>query len=252
MTFVALAIGAISFTTSLVRWARVAQREHYLPGGCTASAARWVRARWENLVLLVLSVGALVSALVPGTGTPEAPVATLLATCTVCFPFWLRLRGVGRPLKWTRRLIVLAVVSIVIDAIAVVAAWAGELLHPTSIPAVAAAVLPLAFELGMRVTAPYERRIARGFQQRLSYQRPRRPGHVGPHPGGPGHRPERRPAARGCPPAPRVAALADPGARASGDRAPCHPVLRRLAAHVQRGQLRARAAAGGRRGLSGP
>ena len=42
---------------------------------------------------------------------------------------------------------------------------AGELLHPTSIPAVAAAVLPLAFEVGMRVTAPYERRIARGFQQ---------------------------------------------------------------------------------------
>ena len=78
MTFVALAIGAISFATSLVRWARVAQREHYLPGGCTASAARWVRARWENVVLLVLSVGALVGALVSGALTDRIGVRATL------------------------------------------------------------------------------------------------------------------------------------------------------------------------------
>lgn len=166
MNVIALGAGVVAFAAALVRWARVAQREHYLPGGCTSTAARWVRARSINGALLGITLVAVVVVLLPGDDGPEPWLATVASVTVATFPFWMRLRGVGRPLKWTRRLLVLTATSVAAVAVVVAAAWSADLVHASSVPVLAAALLPLGIEVGVRVTAPYERRIARGFQRR--------------------------------------------------------------------------------------
>lgn len=89
-----------------LRWLRVAQREHYLPGEVTRFAARWW---WRTgplnwLIAATALIGSVLTLLDPLFGL-AVPLAAVVG------PVGLSVRGVSSPLSWTRRLRRLAVVT---------------------------------------------------------------------------------------------------------------------------------------------
>jgi len=105
---------ALACIPSGLRWLRVAQREHYLPGSAVRFAVRWWRSTAVNLVLSGLAVAAAVASLwwpVAGVGVAAAVAAG---------PLGLSLRGRTSALNWTRRLRTLAAVWAVLELIVVV------------------------------------------------------------------------------------------------------------------------------------
>ncbi len=150
-----------------LRWLRVAQREHYLPGACSRFAARWWSVRLGSLVLGVLAVAAGVLAV-------WWPIAAVLTGGVVAVgPLGLSVRGRTSPLAWTRRLRVLAVVVGGVE-VAVLAVGAGmeAVLGTGAALSVAAAVgalgVPLAVDMALAITAPMERRAAQVFVRRAA------------------------------------------------------------------------------------
>jgi UDP-N-acetylmuramoyl-tripeptide--D-alanyl-D-alanine ligase len=153
-------VAACSLAAALagIRWLRVAQREHYLPGSVTRFALRW----WgqdpaTGFAFLVALVGVVLAWRWRG--------AALTAALVVAFgPPGLGLRGRTSPLAWTRRLTTLAAVSVVLAAAAVaVAALLGQ--GPVGAGAVALAV-PVLVDLGSAVTGPFETVAARTYVRR--------------------------------------------------------------------------------------
>ncbi len=135
-----------------LRWLRVAQREHYLPGSVTRFALRWWTLPPANPVLAAVAVaGAVASWWVPATG-----LAT--AAAVVVGPAGLALRGRTSALAWTRRLRTLAAVA---GGWAVIAVVVGSVLGPVATVAAAVAVaVPLLVDLAAWCTLPLERRLA--------------------------------------------------------------------------------------------
>ena len=93
-----LGAAAISVILADLRWLRVAQREHYLPGAVARFGWRW----WTSTPLnIALAVVAVVST---GIAT-VAPAAALASAAVVAMgPAGLRLRGRTSRLAWTRRM----------------------------------------------------------------------------------------------------------------------------------------------------
>ncbi len=154
-----LVVSIIAAIPAGLRWLRVAQREHYLPGSATRFAGRWWFGPGPNRVLGVAGVLGVLLAL---AGLPEAGIVG--AGSVIVGPFGLGLRGRTAKLVWTRRLRVLAGVvacfTFIPPAIALVAGSVGW-----------AAVLALVETAGsfavvdaaLAVTAPLERRLTQPF-----------------------------------------------------------------------------------------
>jgi UDP-N-acetylmuramoyl-tripeptide--D-alanyl-D-alanine ligase len=148
-------LGALAATAvSGLRWLRVAQREHYLPGAVSTFAWRW----WSlgpNLILL--------SAWVLGVSLAAAgrPLPGLFGAAAVAVgPFGLSVKGRTSPLAWTRRLKTLAAVWAGLHLIAVaIAAIAGRGLA-APIAVLGAGLVPLVVDAALALTAPLERRAA--------------------------------------------------------------------------------------------
>jgi len=161
----AAAVAGCSLAACLagLRWLRVAQREHYLPGSALRFAARWWGATALNGGGLVLAVvGALLAGRWPAT-------AFATAVAVAAGPRGLGLRGRTSPLAWTRRARTLAAVALGLLAGAValcVLVGAG----PPGAAALALAV-PLVVDGASAITAPFERAAAhrhvRRAEQRL-------------------------------------------------------------------------------------
>lgn len=163
MNWITVVLGLVAAGASFVRWARVAQREHYLSNGLLRIVRIWVIARPLNLWILALAVGSAIAALVTRSQTASYAVASVAAMASISFPFWLSLRGQGQPLRWTRRMRTLAGLVLVLALIeAVVVAWLASWWVA---PAVVAATLLVPFEIGLRLAAPVEERIALGYQR---------------------------------------------------------------------------------------
>jgi UDP-N-acetylmuramoyl-tripeptide--D-alanyl-D-alanine ligase len=148
----------VASALAAVRWLRVAQREHYLPGACTRFAVRW----WWGLGFnRVLAIG-IVANLLLTIGSPA--FAALGAIAIAVGPFGLRLKGTAPgPLHWTQRLRTLAVATATIE-LAVFAAATLAIGGTTSAPFAAylVAVLTPAFvDAALAVTEPIQRRRAR-------------------------------------------------------------------------------------------
>lgn len=143
-----------------LRWLRVGQREHYIPGSMSRFEWRWLWSSWPNLGLGAATVGAAVAAL-------WWPYASLFAAAALAaWPIGLGLRGRTARLAWTARLRRLAGVSAVPVAIA---GGVGFALGSFTAGAVAAALAaPQAVDLGLAATAPLERRLSRGFVERAA------------------------------------------------------------------------------------
>ena len=145
-----------------VRWLRVAQREHYLPGSVSRFALRW----WSlgpNIVVAVAMVVALVA-------TPVVPTAgVVVALGAALGPFGLGLRGTRPgPLRWTRRLRTLSAVS---GALAIVIIGSGFLVGPATavcLAAVVAVFVPALVDGAAAVCVPIERASGAHFVEQAT------------------------------------------------------------------------------------
>jgi len=161
-----------------LRWLRVAQREHYVPGRVTVIALLWLRRSRADLVLLllgaVLGAGATVLAVVadPAFALLAVPAAAVAALV----PLGLSVRGRTSKLAWTPRLRRLALAW---GALLAVSGVVLALVYPsTGIVALLVSVypLPLSLDAVARVMDRVERRLSKPFvtkaQRRLARVRP--------------------------------------------------------------------------------
>jgi UDP-N-acetylmuramoyl-tripeptide--D-alanyl-D-alanine ligase len=137
-----------------LRWLRVAQREHYLPGAASRFAWRW----WSvgpNAILLVAWV------LGVGLATTGRPLPALFGAAAVGVgPFGLGLRGRTSKLAWTRRLKTLAAVWAVLQLVVLAVALAAGHRLTAVIAALGVGLVPLVVDAAMAITQPLERRLA--------------------------------------------------------------------------------------------
>ena len=153
--WVAVGLCGLATIPAGLRWLRVAQREHYLPGSVSRFAFRWWGSRPSNVAL---GVGAFVCAGL-AVQWPVAAIGTALAGAAG--PIGLRLRTRTSALDWTPRLFRLAVVFAVLQA-AIVAAL-GVLLRVPAVSALGAARLAADTGPRVRLTAPLEKRLVRPY-----------------------------------------------------------------------------------------
>ncbi|MGH8944901.1 MAG: Mur ligase family protein [Acidimicrobiia bacterium] len=130
-----------------LRWLRIAQREHYIPGSVSRFAWRWWASHPVNYALLGLGVLGVI-------GSAWSVWAGFLAPISQLGPVGLAVTGLTSPLVWTARLRRLALVSAVLLALVVVGGALGG-----SPPLVAAGplTLPLLFDLALGFLRPVER-----------------------------------------------------------------------------------------------
>jgi UDP-N-acetylmuramoyl-tripeptide--D-alanyl-D-alanine ligase len=156
---VLFAASVVASALAGIRWLRVAQREHYLPGSVVRFARRW----WSIGPNRLLGIAALVGLV--GAAAKVAPAGLVAAAAVALGPFGLSLRGRTSRLDWTRRLRVLAGVSVLI-AVAVVGAvvtivpgWAVA----ASATTLVAVGVPFVVDLALALTAPLEQRLGERF-----------------------------------------------------------------------------------------
>ena len=154
MSALVLAAAGAATACAGLRWLRVAQREHYLPGSVSRFALLWWGLGPNRLLAVAVLLGAVLTA--------SAPLAGVVGCAAVAFgPFGLALRGRTAPLAWTRRLRTLAATWAVLELAAVVL---GSVLGagPTT-AVVAAALTPVLVDAALALTAPLERRLAEPY-----------------------------------------------------------------------------------------
>jgi UDP-N-acetylmuramoyl-tripeptide--D-alanyl-D-alanine ligase len=164
----AASLGGAAFAG--VRWLRVAQREHYLPGSVVRFARRW----WSlgpNRLLGAAAVGGLAAAAVGVT-----PAGLVAAAAVACGPFGLGLHGRSARLVWTRRLTLLAAVCGTIVGVLVGLAAIGGIAVAAAVATLLAVAVPLVVDTALAITAPLERHLANRFVRqaaaRLEHIRP--------------------------------------------------------------------------------
>lgn len=174
MVWVRLVVMAVAATVFAWRLLRVAQREHYVPASVATTLRRWVRVSLLNRaipVVGVLLVGVAVGVgrrRLSGVGDPgwAALVGVLLMAA---WPVGLRgMRG-SPPLRWTARVVRLAVLVDLITAAVAVGAWAlFEVLFDAGMRgevAVAFGVvtLPVWVDVALAAAKPIESRLLLKF-----------------------------------------------------------------------------------------
>ena len=156
MTALAVVGAVVATVLAGLRWLRVAQREHYLPGAASRFAVRWWFGLGPNRLLAVaVAIGII--------GTPVRPLGAVVAgVALACGPFGLSLRGKAPgPLAWTRRLRTLAAVWGALQLLVLaIGALAGE---PELFAALGAALVPVMVDAACAVTEPIELRLAQQF-----------------------------------------------------------------------------------------
>lgn len=165
---IASAAAAVAVGLGGVRFLRVAQREHYVPGAALRFGWRW----WVgagpgvNRLLGAVAVGLLVASFW------WWPAAVLAAGCVAFGPVGLGLRGRTSPLAWTRRLRTLGAAWAVLACCGLgagVALWALWSAGVGALVLVATAiVVPGLVDLALAATAPLERRLAQPYVRRAA------------------------------------------------------------------------------------
>ena len=153
MAWIVLVVCLAASVVAAMRWLRVAQREHYIPGSATRFAWRWARSTPANAVLaaVVLVVGGAIE------------VAFLAAAIVAVWPLGLSLRGRTSRLAWTRRMKTLAAVD---AGLCLAVIGVGLAISPGGGARAAWAVAvfqPLLVDAALAIAAPIERRSAQTF-----------------------------------------------------------------------------------------
>ncbi len=157
-----------------LRWLRVMQREHYIPGACTTVALRWARRRPPNQVLALAGAAAALLALIGQPPDVALGAALAAALAAAAFPVAMPLLGGEQRLRRTPRLMRLAGCALVMEAlIAAATVWLGA----PAASAVLAAGVPVVIDGAARIMRPVEARLAgkyrRSAQATLSRVAPR-------------------------------------------------------------------------------
>ena len=159
-----------------LRWLRVAQREHYLPGRVLRIARLWAARSPLDLALMVLGLVAALGAVVAGVAGAETPalIAAVVASAAgAAAPLGLSPVGRTSKLGRTARLGRLTAAWVVLLAVfgtaaVLVAGWPAL--------AVLAVTVPLTLDAALAVTGVIEKRLSRPFvvsaQRRLARVRP--------------------------------------------------------------------------------
>lgn len=154
-----LAVAVLAAATpAVLRWLRVAQREHYLPAA-TRFAVLWWRRDPVNLSLVVAALAGVALASVV---TWASAIPVLVATLG---PVGLGVRGRTSPLAWTGRLRRLAIVTAVLTVASIGAGWA---LSMPWLVALVPLVTPAIVDLALLLVAPYERRAGEVWIERAA------------------------------------------------------------------------------------
>jgi UDP-N-acetylmuramoyl-tripeptide--D-alanyl-D-alanine ligase len=156
-----LAAALAAIVLAGLRWLRVAQREHYLPGSAIRFAARWWKSTPVNVALLLAGVaGAVASGVVPALGLVAAASAA-------AGPRGLGVRGRTSRLAWTRRLTTVAATAAGLSAFAVLTgALVGGLAGAVLAAAATAMATPLVTDAALAVTRPVEDALAQRYVRR--------------------------------------------------------------------------------------
>ena len=166
MTVVATVVGVAATLVGLLRWLRVAQREHYISGSCIQTARRWATRRPPNAPLVASAGVALLGAValaLASSHTGAAVVSVVASVLAAAFPWGMSLVGEPR-LARTRRLRTLAAVATVL---ALAFGLFGALLLGAAAAAAATAVLvPALVDVALAVTKPFESRAAARHRSR--------------------------------------------------------------------------------------
>ncbi|HXZ83053.1 MAG TPA: Mur ligase family protein [Acidimicrobiales bacterium] len=164
-----ISASAVGAGLASIRWLRVAQREHYLPGSLFLFARRWWVRDPGHRVAATCAVGSVVGeGFVPGAGILGAIVVAV-------GPVGLGLRGRTGRLRWTRRLATIASIAAGEYGLAVgTAAVVGGLRLTATVLAAAAVGSPIILEIALLLDRPLESvvarryvRLARGKLQRI-------------------------------------------------------------------------------------
>ncbi len=151
MIWVLVAACLIATIPAWLRWLRVAQREHYLPGAVATFAGRWWTSGPQNNVLLAMMVVGLV-------GSWWSVWWAFLVPAAQIGPVGLPIRGRTSPLAWTARLRRTAIVS----AVFVVALYAaGSVIESGFFVALGLFLLPALVDIALLVLGPIERRMGK-------------------------------------------------------------------------------------------
>lgn len=163
-SYLGAAIGFLVVVVSSLRWLRVAQREHYIPGYTSKFAYRWYsdRQRVMNPILgLAAIIAAAVSVSKPSHLRPSVLGAAVVILATLVAPRGLGYRGSTSPLRFTRRMNVLALLTWFISAVfLLIGAWFDL---GISFAAIAAIAVPATVDLSLLLTLPLERRSLSKF-----------------------------------------------------------------------------------------
>ncbi|HUZ21627.1 MAG TPA: Mur ligase family protein [Acidimicrobiales bacterium] len=154
----ALAACAGAAALALLRWARVAQREHYLSGAVSRFAWRWWSlGTWQAALGLVALASAVAAVVTPWP-------ALVAAAAIAAGPVGLSARGRTSPLRWTRRCAtVAALAAVVVAAPAAIAGALGGLRAAVPAAALTVVAVPVVLDAVLALLAPLEERLARRF-----------------------------------------------------------------------------------------
>ncbi|HZQ26184.1 MAG TPA: UDP-N-acetylmuramoyl-tripeptide--D-alanyl-D-alanine ligase [Acidimicrobiales bacterium] len=168
MTALTVVVALAAAAVSGVRWLRVAQREHYLPGSTSRFAWRWWSLGPNRVLALAWALGVVLSL----TGRPLPALFGSLAAAVG--PFGLALRGRTSKLAWTRRLRTLAAVWAALQLLLVALGLLAR--EPAAAAALGVGLVPVLVDAALALTAPVERRLAEPWidkaKARLAQVRP--------------------------------------------------------------------------------
>ena len=159
---VELGAAAASIALADLRWLRVAQREHYLPGVAARFAWRW----WASTPLNIALATAAAAGAAVATAVPAAALAT--AAVVAFGPVGLRLRGRTSRLTWTRRMSRLGVVTGSLEGLAIGLAAYGGLFDSVLAAVFSAIAVPLFADVALTVLRPVEDLLAQRYVGRAS------------------------------------------------------------------------------------
>jgi len=134
-----------------LRWLRVAQREHYLPGAVSRFALRWWRQDAASIAAVVVALAGVVLAGVAGHGTGHGAGRGLR-------PDQTGLRGRTSALAWTRGLRTLAASGS--PSTPWLSVWRWRAGSDRWSPPAVALVVPVLVDVACAITGPFERAVA--------------------------------------------------------------------------------------------
>lgn len=155
-----LAASVVAIGIGGLRWLRIAQREHYLPGAASAFTLRWWLSAPGDITLLIVGLFALAASPVSSFGGLAVAVVVAIG------PLGLGVKGRTSPLAWTRRLRTVATIAVV--EVGVVALLGVLLGVARWLLPLAAAAGPLLVDLALAIDAPLEHRLGLRYVRRAS------------------------------------------------------------------------------------